>query len=163
MGHTHKKYIIVHLSPHSTRVNRIASNLEFRTHIVQSVTQVVGAQVSERITGLLMAELQQRIVPVIVSRLDQIKHQMQTDVAHKLSVCDQLLRDNIAKACSNKSTLEVFGNAVMLGVQASVQKTYGDTVRTTLIPAYEKASGELFKQVAEVFVNGTKACELGLR
>lgn len=125
---------------------------------MHAVTQVVGGQVSERVTVMLMAELQQRIVPLIVSRLDQIKNQVQTDVANRLSICDQLLRDNIAKACANKNTLEVFGNAVMLGVQASLQKTYADTMKGTLVPAYEKASGEMFKQVQEVFVNGTKAC-----
>lgn len=133
----------------------VAQAVEFRNQIVQ----VVSGQVSERTAAVLMAELQQRIVPVLVTRLDQIKLQIQAEVAQKLSVCDQLLRDNIARVCTSKGTMEVFGNAVLLGVQASLQKTYSDTMRGTLIPAYEKASGEMFKQVQDVFMNGTKACE----
>lgn len=129
--------------------------VEFRNQIVQ----VVCSQVCERTAAVLMGELQQRIVPLIISRLDQIKLQIQSEVAQKLSICDQLLRDNIARVCTSKQTMEVFGNAVLLGVQASLQKTYADTMRGTLIPAYEKASGEMFKQVQDVFVNGTKACE----
>lgn len=128
---------------------------EFRNHIVQAV----AGQVSAHTDALLLAELQQRIVPTIAQRLDQLKHQMQQDIAHKLSVSDQLLRENIARVCNSKQTMEVFGNAVLMGVQTGLQKTYAESMRGTLIPAYEKASGEMFKQVQEVFMNGTKACE----
>lgn len=41
-------------------------------------------------------------MPLIGSKLDAIKTQIQSDVAQKITACDQLLRDNIAKMCSNK-------------------------------------------------------------
>ena len=58
-----------------------------------------------------------------------------------------------------QSTMDLFGNSVLLGVHAALQKTYTDTLKTTLIPAYEKSSEAMFKQIQDVFIQGTKACE----
>lgn len=138
---------------------RIVSQAELRTALVQHLTQSISAQVTDRITGMLLSELQQRIVPLIVSRLDQVKQTLQSEVAHRLAICDQVLLDNITKLSNSKATMEAFGNAVMLAVQATLQKTYADTMKDTLVPAYERASGEMFRQVQEVFLNGTKACK----
>lgn len=51
---------------------------------------------------MLMSEMQRHVMPMIAGKLDTIKAQIQADVSHKLSACDQLLRDTIVKVCSNK-------------------------------------------------------------
>lgn len=56
--------------------------------------------------------------------------------------------------------METFANAILLGVQTSFQKIYTESMKTILIPAYEKSSQEMFKQIQEVFMEGTKACKL---
>lgn len=56
--------------------------------------------------------------------------------------------------------MEAFGNAVLLGVQTGFQKTYTESLKKTLIPAYEKSSEEMFKQIQDVFLQGTKSCNI---
>lgn len=55
--------------------------------------------------------------------------------------------------------MDTFGNAVLIGVQTGMQKTFVDTMKSILIPAYEKSSGEMFKQIQEVFVQGASGCK----
>lgn len=59
---------------------------------------------------------------------------------------------------SIQNTMEVFGHSIVQGVQASLQHVFTQSVSIALIPAYERASTEMFKQIQEAFVNGTKSC-----
>lgn len=55
--------------------------------------------------------------------------------------------------------METFSNAVLIGVQTGFHKTYTESLKKVLIPAYEKSSEEMFKQIQEVFLQGTKSCK----
>lgn len=55
--------------------------------------------------------------------------------------------------------METFGNAILIGVQTAFHKTYTESLKKILIPAYEKSSEEMFKQIQEVFLQGTKSCK----
>lgn len=66
------------------------------------MAQVVCNQITERQSAMLLAEMQRHVMPLIAGKLDTIKAQIQADVSHKLSACDQLLRDTIVKVCSHK-------------------------------------------------------------
>lgn len=56
--------------------------------------------------------------------------------------------------------MDAFGNAVVIGIQAGLQKTYTDTLKTTIIPSYERTTEELFRQIQSTFLQGTKSCKL---
>lgn len=56
--------------------------------------------------------------------------------------------------------METFGNAVVVGIQSGLQKTYSETLKTTIIPSYERTSEELFRQIQSIFMQGTKSCKL---
>lgn len=59
-------------------------------------------QLTERLSAVLLKDLNRSVVSTIASKMDSLKAQFQADVAQKLVSSDQLLRENIAKACSNK-------------------------------------------------------------
>lgn len=48
----------------------------------------------------------------------------------------------------------------MIGVQASLQTAFIESMSSTLIPAYEKSSQNMFKQLHDAFSVGIKDCEL---
>lgn len=64
-------------------------------------------QLTERLAGVLLKDLNRNVVSTIAGKMDSIKAQMQADVAQKLVSSDQLLRENISKACSNKVSLNL--------------------------------------------------------
>lgn len=55
--------------------------------------------------------------------------------------------------------MDVFGNAVVSGVKGGLQHTYVESLRSIILPAYEKANAELFKQLYDTFNKGTIACK----
>lgn len=54
--------------------------------------------------------------------------------------------------------MNVFGNAVTTGVKSGLQQVYVDSLKSIILPAYEKANAELFKQLYDTFNKGTIAC-----
>lgn len=53
----------------------------------------------------------------------------------------------------------MFGNSVVNGVRSGLQQTYVETLKSFILPAYEKANAELFKQLYDTFNKGTIACK----
>lgn len=60
---------------------------------------------------------------------------------------------------SQQGTLEVFGASVATGVRVGLHQTFTEALKTIILPGYEKANAELFKQLYETFNQGTVACK----
>lgn len=58
---------------------------------------------------------------------------------------------------SFQDMLEIFGSSVAAGVKTGMQHTYAESLKTIILPAYEKANAELFKQLYDTFNKGTIA------
>lgn len=54
--------------------------------------------------------------------------------------------------------MDIFGHSVTNGVKNCLQQTYIESMRSVILPAYEKANAELFKQLYDTFNKGTIAC-----
>ncbi|XP_055378582.1 enhancer of mRNA-decapping protein 4 homolog [Condylostylus longicornis] len=96
------------------------------------------------------------IVPVLLKRLDAIQTQMQAEVVKKLSTLEQALRETITHLCRSKPIIDTFGKSVLMGVQGSLQAAFIESMSSTLIPAYEKSSQNMFRQLHETFSIGIK-------
>lgn len=131
-------------------------NIQMREALLQTIPQLLYNQISERITSIFVTELQRHTLPLVANVMDNIKQQIQMDIAQKLTSCDQMLRDNIAQVCTSKTIVDSFGNSVLLGVQNGLQSTYVETLSGTLIPAYEKSTQHMLKQTRDIFLDGTK-------
>lgn len=59
--------------------------------------------------------------------------------------------------------MDIFGHAVVNGIKGGLQQTYIESMRSIILPAYEKANAELFKQLYDTFNKGTIACEYRLK
>lgn len=57
-----------------------------------------------------------------------------------------------------QSIIDAFGKSVLVGVQSSLQAAFVESMSSTLIPAYEKSSQNMFKQLHEAFSVGIKEC-----
>lgn len=55
--------------------------------------------------------------------------------------------------------MDIFGHSVVNGIKAGLQQTYIESMRSIILPAYEKANAELFKQLYDTFNKGTIACK----
>ncbi|KAL9922946.1 enhancer of mRNA-decapping protein 4 homolog isoform X1 [Glossina fuscipes] len=135
---------------------REAQNRELRESIVQIMNQYILTQFGEIVSKVMAIEAQRQLVPMLSAKLDALQHQIQIDVGQKLTAFDSMLKENIAQACKNKSIIDTFGKSVLVGVQGSLQSAFIESMSSTLIPAYEKSSQNMFKQLHEAFSVGIK-------
>lgn len=131
-----------------------------RDQVGQTLSQVVlRPQFTEAMAASVLAGLQPNLLQLVAREMENIKGMIQYEVANKLSVSDQLLQENLNYVCTNKSLMESFAAAIRSGVQHTVQVTFMEQINKLIIPAYERASKEMFKQTNEMFQKGVTNCE----
>ncbi|XP_055918837.1 enhancer of mRNA-decapping protein 4 homolog isoform X4 [Eupeodes corollae] len=146
----HKKKLSAFLA------GREAQNRELRDTFVQLINQFTLTRLTEVISKVITIEIQRQIMPMLSAKIDGLQQQIQMDVANKLAAFDMMLKDNIAHVCKSKNIIDAFGKSVLVGVQGSLQSAFVESMSSTLIPAYEKSSQNMFKQLHEAFSVGIK-------
>lgn len=109
--------------------------------------------------GGILKDMQPQLMALMTREMENIKGMIQYEVANKLSVSDKLLQENLKYVCTDTSLMESFAAAVRSGVQHTVQVTFQKQVNNLIIPAYERASKEMFKQTNQMFLKGVASCE----
>lgn len=133
-----------------------AQNRELRDTFVQLINQFTINRLTEVISKVITIEIQRQIMPMLAAKIDGLQQQIQMDVANKLAAFDMMLKENIAHVCKSKNIIDAFGKSVLIGVQGSLQNAFVESMSSTLIPAYEKSSQNMFKQLHEAFSVGIK-------
>ncbi|EDV58927.1 enhancer of mRNA-decapping protein 4 homolog [Drosophila erecta] len=135
---------------------RESQNRELRDSVLQVLNQYVMNHFTDIIGNVLNMELQRQLLPRVNAKMDQLQAQMQLEIVQKLSVIDKTVKENIAQVCKSKQFLDTFGKSVLIGVQTSLQTAFIESMGSTLIPAYEKSSQNMFKQLHDAFSVGIK-------
>ncbi|XP_037912102.1 enhancer of mRNA-decapping protein 4 homolog isoform X3 [Hermetia illucens] len=135
---------------------RNAQNRELKESVMHLLNQFLFNQFPEKQSNMLTSEVQKQITSVIMAKLDVIEQHFQNEISQKLTTTDKILKENIAQVCRSKNIIDAFGNSVVAGVQNGLQNAYVHSMSNTLIPAYEKSSREMFKQLHETFSLGIK-------
>ncbi|XP_034471576.1 enhancer of mRNA-decapping protein 4 homolog isoform X2 [Drosophila innubila] len=131
-------------------------NRALRDSVLQVLNEYVMKYFTEIIGNVLNVELQRQVLPRVNAKMDQLQNQMQLEIVQKLNVFDKTIKENIAQVCKSKQFLDAFGKSVLIGVQTSLQTAFIESMSSTLIPAYEKSSQNMFKQLHEAFSVGIK-------
>ncbi|KAH8259108.1 hypothetical protein KR038_003034 [Drosophila bunnanda] len=137
-------------------VARESQNRELRDLVIQVLNQYVMNHFTDIIGNVLNMELQRQLLPRVNAKMDQLQTQMQVEIMQKLNVFDKTVKENIGQVCKSKQFLDAFGKSVLVGVQASLQTAFIESMSSTLIPAYEKSSQNMFKQLHDAFSVGIK-------
>ncbi|KAH8279887.1 hypothetical protein KR054_009471 [Drosophila jambulina] len=135
---------------------RESQNRELRDSVLQVLNQYVMNHFTDIIGNVLNMELQRQLLPRVNAKMDQLQAQMQVEIVQKLNVFDKTVKENIGQVCKSKQFLDAFGKSVLIGVQASLQTAFIESMSSTLIPAYEKSSQNMFKQLHDAFSVGIK-------
>ena len=92
---------------------RDEKNRELSDNIHHMLNQFLFNQFAEKLSNLLIVEIQRHTVPIFVAKLDNIKQQIQTEVAQKLTTTDKVLKENISQVCKSKVKLYIFRKEIM--------------------------------------------------
>ncbi|ALC38616.1 Ge-1 [Drosophila busckii] len=156
-----EQYLKRYENEHQKKLNeflqvRETQNRELRESVVQVLNQYIMSHFTEIIGNVLNMELQRQLLPRVNAKMDQLQTVMQLEIMQKLTVFDKTIKENVAQVCKSKQFLDAFGKTVLIGVQNSLQTAFIESMSSTLIPAYEKSSQNMFKQLHEAFSVGIK-------
>ncbi|XP_017854699.1 enhancer of mRNA-decapping protein 4 homolog isoform X2 [Drosophila busckii] len=151
-----EQYLKRYENEHQKKLNeflqvRETQNRELRESVVQVLNQYIMSHFTEIIGNVLNMELQRQLLPRVNAKMDQLQTVMQLEIMQKLTVFDKTIKENVAQ-----QFLDAFGKTVLIGVQNSLQTAFIESMSSTLIPAYEKSSQNMFKQLHEAFSVGIK-------
>ncbi|XP_017153982.1 enhancer of mRNA-decapping protein 4 homolog [Drosophila miranda] len=131
-------------------------NRELRESVVAVLNQYVLTHFTDIIGNVLNMELQRQLLPRVNAKMDQLQAQIQVEFVQKLGVFEKAVKENIAQVCKSKQFIDSFGKSVLIGVQSSLQSAFIESMGSTLIPAYEKSSQNMFQQLHDAFTVGIK-------
>ncbi|XP_034666719.1 enhancer of mRNA-decapping protein 4 homolog [Drosophila subobscura] len=156
-----EQYLKRYENEHSKKLSefllaRENQNRELRESVVAVLNQYVLTHFTDIIGNVLNMELQRQLVPRVNAKMDQLQAQIQVEFVQKLGVFEKAVKENIAQVCKSKQFMDSFGKSVLIGVQTSLQTAFIESMGSTLIPAYEKSSQNMFQQLHDAFTVGIK-------
>ncbi|KAH9491657.1 hypothetical protein Btru_030608 [Bulinus truncatus] len=92
-----------------------------------------------------------------------MKDKIHQEVAHRLTACDALLKENISKAVKSRSTMDVLAAAVGDVVYQQMQQAYTETFKAVMLPCFKSTMEKTVNDVHGVFQQGTKEYQLYIR
>ncbi|XP_067625151.1 enhancer of mRNA-decapping protein 4 homolog isoform X2 [Eurosta solidaginis] len=135
---------------------REQQNRELRDSFIQIMNQYILTHLGEVVSKVINIEIQRQLAPMLSAKIDHLQQQIQIDISQKLTAFDLMLKDNISQVCKSKNIIDTFGKSVLVGVQGSLQAAFIESMSSSLIPAYEKSSQNMFRQLHDAFIDGIK-------
>ncbi|XP_022111258.1 enhancer of mRNA-decapping protein 4-like isoform X2 [Acanthaster planci] len=124
--------------------------------LLECVSQNLNKSVNSRLDKTVRTEIENKVVPEIGKLIAPMSEQLSTVVSQKLTATDQLMRENIGKLVRSKSTTEALGQSAANALSNTIQTTYREAFRTSVVPAFEQSCQSLFMQVNTAFEAGTR-------
>lgn len=118
--------------------------------------------VVNKFSSSITIEIQRCVVPSVVTSLDNLKQAIQLDLSKRFSATEHILEEQIQKICYNKHIIDLIANSLITASRTALTNTMKTQMESSLIPSFERATNEMFKQIHDVFFQGTKDCNLDL-
>ncbi|CAL1539397.1 unnamed protein product [Lymnaea stagnalis] len=127
------------------------------------VINELNKTVKETVGTALRAEIKQSVSPALHRFIEPMKEKIHQEVAHRLTACDALLKENIAKAVKSRSTMDVLAASIGDVVYQQMQQAYTETFKVAMLPSFKATMEKTVRDVHGVFQQGTKEYQLYMR
>ncbi|XP_022340302.2 enhancer of mRNA-decapping protein 4-like isoform X1 [Crassostrea virginica] len=150
-----------HTQKENQRVRELLQQTEQREkqrqdRLQQVLVQSMNNAVASNMERVVRQEMASTILPNVTRILEPVKEQMHQEIAQKLTATDSIIKDSIGKMVRSKQTIEALGVAAGNVLQTPIQLAYREAFQNIVVPSFDRAMQNIFQQVNEVFVKGTK-------
>lgn len=150
---------------HALLTNRLDAIITFHNRKLQESLQKVLPQILfthtvERMKPMVTSEVnsqtQNHVFQMVSNKVDEISLAIQKEVRAKCLSMDTTLVAGMEKCFKSQPMTDLLTTAIHVGVRKGLEKMYQDSLRTIVLPGFEKSSQELFRQLNMTFSTGTK-------
>ncbi|XP_062501438.1 enhancer of mRNA-decapping protein 4-like isoform X2 [Corticium candelabrum] len=121
-----------------------------------TVQQSVTSALQGRVDRAVKMEIKNTVIPSINKIFSPVQEQINQTLAQKLTVADQLLRDNIAKMTKSKPVIDAISQSVGSILQTTLPAAFQQTFQSAVVPSFEAACQTMCKQMNDTFQKGTE-------
>lgn len=82
---------------------------EIRETMFMQMAPALCTQITAQLSQVLLTEIQKSLYPIVSTKLDAMKAQVQNEIAQKMTVTDRIVKENIANMCRSK-VMSIFGS-----------------------------------------------------
>ena len=100
-------------------------------------------------------KIETTIPRVIQDIVEPLKRQLRIDATQ----IDGIVKDNLMKTIGGTQMREVIANAAANAAKPALEHAFRDAFTGILLPGMEKACQNMFKQVQDAFLIGTRECK----
>lgn len=69
---------------------------------MHGLSQIICTQINVSLNQVVTTEMKKHVLPIIASKLDATKSQIQADIAQKISISDHVIKENISNICKSR-------------------------------------------------------------
>ncbi|XP_044750702.1 enhancer of mRNA-decapping protein 4 [Coccinella septempunctata] len=124
--------------------------------LLASISEVIIEVFVEKTPVVFSHEMKHTIVPTVMKMMENLKHQLDNQFSQKANQTDLFLKDSITGIVENHTLTDTISRNVASTVGPLLEKCYRDMITNNLIPSCEKVCGNMFQQINDTFVKGTR-------
>lgn len=124
--------------------------------------------------ALLGNEIKRSLVPNMAAQYEELRQKLFHDLFQKLQKNDDIFREHMKKVCSNQvskfeniiiqllqgfhfqNLMDQFGKSITTSVRSMFENSYRESMNNNVVPSFERATKEMFKQLQNTYLLGVK-------
>jgi enhancer of mRNA-decapping protein 4 len=122
--------------------------------LISTISQTLTSAVHVKLEKVVKSEMKGQVTPAVSRSLAGVQEQLSSTVQQRLTATDTALREGINQILLSKGLPEAVGVAVAGSIRNTIQGIYDETFRAVVLPAFERSSQEMFRQVDDAFRRG---------
>lgn len=123
--------------------------------LISSVSQTLTTAVNQKLDRVVKNEFKAQVIPIVNRSMSNIQEQVVTMVTQQIAAANSSLRESMGQLLQSRGLPEAVGVAVASSLQRTILTSYEEAFRSTVLPSFEKACQEMFRQVDVAFQRGT--------
>ncbi|EPZ34317.1 hypothetical protein O9G_000504 [Rozella allomycis CSF55] len=139
--------------------NEKSPSNEFNESLIMNVNQTISSGMAAFMEPLIKSEMQKSILPCIQksvsSYLDKNISSVIQQTFQNSSLFEKVIQDALVKTLSKPNVTEKIVNGIIPSIESTVRKNF----ETKLVPAYERATQQMIKQISNG-INGNETKDL---
>ena len=122
----------------------------------------MAKSITSKCDQILSIELKRNVAETVNRALEPLKARIDSQIGHKLSNADQVVRESVYKIVSNPGFQDSISKNVSKSLQPVIAESYREVLQANL-PGMERMMKQILSNMNETFLAGTKEYTAELR
>ncbi|XP_045470559.1 enhancer of mRNA-decapping protein 4 [Harmonia axyridis] len=159
------KELEVAMSKHQLQMAKFLENFfsmhkfqeqDLKESLLNSISEMILDAFVERTPVIFGHEMKVTILPTVMKMMENLRHQLDNQFSQRVNQTEMFLKESVTGIVANETLTDAISQSVARTIGPLLEKCYRDMITNNLIPSCEKVCGNMFQQINDTFIKGTK-------